>query len=577
MRAPPPGDRTDGASDAAASAAGAAAPGAAGGASAGASSGPPAAAPSPAEPAGALVPLRHPVFRMLWVTWLMANTCMWMNDVASAWLMTSLSPSPVMVALVQSASTLPMFLLGLPSGALADIIDRRQYLMLTQFWVAVVAVVLSLAVATGTLAAPALLALVFVNGVGLAMRLPVFAAIVPELVPREQLPQALALNGIAMNTSRIIGPILAGALIASTGIVTVFALNAVLSVVSGFVVMRWKREREVSALPGERFLGAMRVGVQYVRQSMRIRIVLLRVSMFFLQSIALMALLPLIARRLHGGDAASFTLLLASMGFGAILAALLVMPRLRGNVSRDDIVRYGTLLQAAATLVVAFSPNLWVASPAMMAGGVAWLSVANTLSVSAQSALPDWVRARGMSIFQMALMGSSAIGAGLWGQVASLSDVRTSLVLAALAGLAGLVLLRRFRLDAAADEDLTPVEHWVAPTAVEPVAAEAGPVLVTIEYVVDAQHADEFRGVMEASRRSRLRHGALSWELFRDTSDPTRWIEYFIDETWVEHLRRFDRVTAADNLLREQRRRFGRDGAPPKVTRHIADAAMKQL
>ncbi|HEX7865521.1 MAG TPA: MFS transporter, partial [Variovorax sp.] len=230
----------------------------------------PPARPQPAKLA-ALVPLQLPVFRMLWSTWLVANICMWMNDVAAAWMMTSLTTSPIWVALVQSASTLPVFLLGLPSGALADILDRRRWLVATQFWLAGTAIVLCAALALDLMTAPLLLALTFANGIGLALRWPVFAAIVPELVPRPQLPAALGLNGIAMNASRIVGPLTAGMLIASAGTVWVFALNAVLSVASGFVVLRWRREHTPNPLGREKLISAMRVGVQFVRQSQRMR------------------------------------------------------------------------------------------------------------------------------------------------------------------------------------------------------------------------------------------------------------------------------------------------------------------
>lgn len=527
--------------------------------------------PAPHAPLSAWAPLRQPVFRMLWGVWVAANACMWMNDVAAAWLMTSLTPSPVMVALVQSASTLPVFLLGLPSGALADILDRRQYFMVTQVWVAVVSLITCAVVAFGGINAPLLLALTFANGIGLAMRWPVFAAIVPELVPRDHLPQALALNGVAMNVSRIIGPIIAGAIIASAGSAYVFALNAVLSVAASVVIWRWRREQKVSALPGERFVGAMRVGLQYVRQSRRMHAVLLRVALFFLQSMALIGLLPLVAKGLHGGGAGAFTVLLACMGAGAIVAAL-YLPRLRAAVTRDALVNWGTVLQAAAMLVVSIAPNLAVASAAMVVAGAAWISAANSLTVSAQLALPDWVRARGMSIYQMALMGSSAFGAALWGQVATWTDVRTSLIAASVGALAGMLVTRRFQVETGMTEDLTPAQ-FARPAGTEiDLDPHAGPVLITVEYLIDPAAAPQFLEVMQESRRNRLRHGMLSWGLFRDAADPGRYIEHFVDESWVEHLRHFERMTAFDLALRERRLAFHIGAQPPLVQRYIAQA-----
>jgi MFS family permease len=529
-----------------------------------------ASAPSVAT-VSAWTPLTNTVFRMLWGVWVAANVCMWMNDVAAAWLMTSLSPSPIMVALVQSASTLPVFMLGVPSGALADILDRRRYFMATQVWVAVVAVLICIVVSADAMSAPVLLALTFANGVGLAMRWPVFAAIVPELVPRAHLPAALALNGVAMNASRIIGPIVAGAIIASLGSAYVFALNAVLSVGAFFVIRRWKNERKVSALPGERFVGAMRVGLQYVWQSRRMHAVLIRVAIFFLQSMALMALLPLVARGLHGGGAGTFTLLLACMGAGAIVAAFF-LPRLRASVSRDDIVTWGTVIQAVAMLVISIAPNILVAALSMVVAGAAWISSANSLTVSAQLALPDWVRARGMSIYQMALMGSCAAGAALWGQVATWTSVQTSLAFAAALAIACLAITQRFKVESGVIEDLTPAQFARPPGTDIELDPHEGPVLITVEYQIDPGRTNDFLQVMQESRRNRLRHGMLSWGLFRDPSDPSRYIEHFVDESWVEHLRHFERMSAFDLSLRERRLAFHVGEKPPVVHRLIAQA-----
>ncbi len=526
---------------------------------------------APLDNPSILGPLRAPVFRMLWLAWLAANVTMWMNDVASAWLMTSLTDSVMMVALVQAASTLPVFVLGLPSGALADIVDRRRYFAVTQLWVALVAVVLGVLAFFDGLTAPTLLALTFANGIGMAMRWPVFAAIVPEIVERSDLPAALALNGIAMNMSRVIGPVVAGALLAGAGSPYVFLLNAILSVVAFGLIMRWKSQRKVSALPGERFLGAMRVGLQHVKQSPRMRSVLVRIFLFFLQTTALTALLPLIARRL-GGGAGTFTLLLAAMGVGAVVVALFLLPMLRGRLDRDGLVRWGTVVHALAASAVVLAPNIWFAVPAMTVAGMMWLTVANSLTLAAQMALPNWVRARGMSIYQMALMGGSAAGAALWGYVASHSSVSISVISAAVIGTIVLFASRRLTVGGDIDEDLTPsatTSH--APPPVLELHGDEGPVMVTVEYQVDPARIADFTEVMRETRRARLRQGALSWGLFRDTAQVGRYIEYFVDESWVEHQRRLERFTAADVGLRVRRLGFHQGNEVPRVSRYIAD------
>ena len=516
----------------------------------------------------ALEPLGVPVFRLLWSTWLTANLCMWMTDVAAAWTMTTLTSTPIWVALVQSASNLPVFLLGLPSGALADILDRRRWLMATQFWLAATATLLCVTTAFGVMTSGLLLVLVFANGIGLALRWPVFSAIVPDLVPRPQLASALALNGVAMNLSRIVGPLLAGALIASAGSVWVFALNAVLSIVSGLLILRWRHEHRPSPLGQERLLSAIRVGVQFVRQSPRLRAVLLRVSIFFLHSTALLGLLPLLARGLAGGDAGTFTLLLACMGAGAIVAVL-ALPRLRQRFGRDRLVIGGTVVQSTATAIMAVAPSAWVAVPAMLAAGMAWITVANSLSVSAQMSLPNWVRARGMASYQMAIMGSSALGAAVWGQVATVGSIRTALFSAAASGILLMLLAVRFVGDSdEAEADMSPAQSgWAAQPSGTPL--ESGRVVTTVEYLVDPLRADAFVDVMQQTRRARLSEGAIGWELLRDIGEPDRFIEQIVDQSWTEHLRRFQRATAADIALRERRLAFHRGEEPPVVSRYV--------
>ena len=541
-------------------------------------------APHPAEATaagrrlpGALAPLNAPVYRMLWFTWAAANLTMWMNDVAAAWLMTSLTTSPVMVAMVQAASTLPVFLLGLPSGALADILDRRRYYAATQAWVAAVAAVLAVLALSGSLSAPLLLALTFANGIGLALRWPVFSAIVPAIVPKRDLPSALALNGVSMNLARLVGPILAGALIATWGSPAVFVLNALLAIGSCWLILRWKNTtQQASALPGERFVGAMRVGLQHVAQSPRMRVVLSRTFSFFLQTSALTALLPLVALKVHGGGPGTFTVMLSSIGAGAITAAL-CFPWLRARYGRNTFVRVGGLLHAALSLVVVLAPSLWIALPALAILGAAWISTANTLAVSAQMALPDWVRARGMSIYQVALMGGVASGAMLWGKVASLTSVPVAVATAAVLGALWQLATWRWTVEGAAEEDFSPAPSpntGLGEPAFE-IGPDDGPVMVTIEYLIDPARAEAFAEVMQATRQARLRQGVLSWGLFRDTTHPGRHVEYFVDESWTEHQRRLARFTAADAGLREQRLALHIGDEPPRVQRYLANQAMR--
>jgi MFS family permease/quinol monooxygenase YgiN len=521
--------------------------------------------------APALAPLQGPVYRGLWLAWLVANLTMWMHDVSAAWLMTQLTDSAVMVALVQTASTLPVFILGIASGAMADIVDRRRYFAATQLWVGVTALLLALLALAGGLNAPLLLVLTFVNGIGLAMRWPVFGAIVPEVVSRQQLPAALALGGISMNLSRVIGPVLAGALLASGGPATVFTLNAVMAAFAFWLILRWKSAPRTSALPGERFVGAMRVGLQHVRQSPRMRVVVLRVFLFFLQSSAMLALLPLVAKRIEHGGAGMYTAMLSATGAGAIVAAL-QFPRWRSRFDGDQFVRYGSMVHAVMSTLVVSVPDAWLALPAMAVAGAAWISTANTLVMSAQMALPNWVRARGMSIYQMALMGGMASGAGLWGQVAGLTSVPAAVIAAALSGVGLTFLTRRASVVWGADEDLSPRPTPPTPGVAIEIQPDEGPVMVVVEYLIDPSQAKDFARVMQETRRARLRQGALSWGLFRDTATPGRYVEYFVDETWIEHQRRLERFTAADVGLRDARLAFHRGDAPPRVQRFVAEA-----
>ena len=528
-----------------------------------------AAPPAAAEAYSSFAPFQSPVYRMLWTVQLIANISTWMNDVAAAWLMTTLTTKPIWVALVQTSATLPVFLFGLPSGTLADSIDRRRYLLVTQFWVAAVAALICLAVSMNAITPPLLLLLTFASGIGLAMRWPVFSAVVPEAVPRAQLPAALALNGVSANVSRIVGPLAAGLIISAAGSAWVFVLNAALALLSAIILLRWKRVHAPSPLGREPLFSGMRVGLQFVGQSSRLKAVYVRIALYFFHSAGVLALLPLVAHG-FGGGAGTYTFLMAAMGTGAILAALF-LARLRRAFSRDGLVLAATVAQAVAAVIIAYAPNLAVAVGAMLVTGAAWILAANSLGVSAQFALPDWVRARGMSIYQMAVMGGSAIGAAVWGQVATSSSLSTSLSMTAISGVLCMLAAGVLMVDRNIEEDLSPSSVLKAPVAAAP--REDGQIVVHIEYRIDPARTDEFRALMLESRRSRMRQGALGWDLLHDIHDPGRFVERIVDESWTEHLRRFDRVTAADIALRERKQAFHLGESPPLVTRSVIDPA----
>lgn len=520
-----------------------------------------------------LAPMRHRSFRLLWSVAFIANVCTWMSDVSAAWMMTTLTTDALWVGLVQTASMLPVFLLGLPSGALADSFDRKQYLLLTQAWVTGIAALLSAAVFLGWMSPLLLLLLTFASGIGLAMRMPVLAAVVPELVPRLQLPAAMALNSVSMNVSRIIGPILAGMLIASAGTAWVFLLNAILSVLTVLLISRWKREAKSSPLGREPLGTAMRVGWQYVAQSHHLKGVLLRLGIFFFCTSALTAMLPLLARKMGGENAVTFTVLLASMGGGAVVSVSF-LPGLRARYGRDALVLRGTVLQALIMLLMGWADQLWLAAPAMFLCGAAWLTVGNALSVAAQQGLPDWVRARGMSLSQMAVMGGSALGAAFWGQISNWSTVSVSLAIAAGIAVLGMAWINHLWPETGKALDLTP-QHVPLPTKAAELQGQ-GRVMVTIEYRIDPACAQKFRALMlEASRPSKLRHGALAWQLLHDMNDPGRFVEMITDASWADYLRRFERLTVADVELRQRKQAFHLGNDEPRVCRHFIESSLK--
>jgi len=517
----------------------------------------------------AWTPLSHRVFRALWIASLVSNIGTWMQNVSAAWAMTSLSPSPLMVALVQSATSLPVFLVGLPAGAVADIVDRRRLLLVTQCWMLVAAGLLAVLTFVGLMTATTLLALTFALGVGVAMNAPTWQAITSELVPPSELTRAVTLNALPVNIGRAVGPALGGVLVAASGPALVFALNAVSFVAVLVVVYRWRREAPRALLPAERVIGATLAGIRYARHAPPLVAVLVRLGLFIVCASAFWALLPVITRRDLGLGAFGYGLLLGCLGVGAIAGAAL-LPRVKRRLPLDAVIGLATVVFAVVSALTAFwrfIPGLGIA---MILGGVAWIAMMAGLNGSAQTAVPAWVRARALGIYLLVFQGGLGLGSALWGFVAE--HVGASIALASSAGgaLLGLAAIRRWPLRAVTTLDLTPSAHWPEPHLDVVPAPDEGPVRVEVEYRIDPSQADAFTQAIRDLEPIRRRDGAVNWAVYQDPGHKGRYVESFVVESWVEHLRQHERVTLRDRAVQERIRRFHVGGTPPVVTHLIA-------
>ena len=530
----------------------------------------PAAAASVPAAAGAWTPLQNALFRNLWIATIVSNVGTWMQDVGSGWLMTSLSSSPFMVALVEAADSLPVMLLALPAGAIADIVDRRRLLIGVHVYLLLVASALALLTLLDLTTAWVLLGFVFALGVGAAMVMPAWAAIVPDLVRADELPSAVALSSVGINVSRAIGPAIAGVLVAAVGAWLVFALNALSYFGILAVLLRWRREHRKSTLPAERFVSAIRVGLRFVMHTRSLQAVLIRGIAFFVFASATWSLFPLIVRRELGRGPETYGLLLTCIGVGAVAGAM-VLPRLRARLSRDVLVAGASVLYALAALMLAHVQNLGLLVVAMLATGVAWISILSALQVAAQMTLPAWVRARGLAAFVVVLMGGMALGSMLWGQVATRIGIPAALTTAALGMAVAIGLTWRFKLGHHQALDFTPSMEWPAPVLAEIPEPDSGPVMAMIEYRVQpGKHAD-FVAAMQAVREMRRRNGAYFWELFHDAADPDRFVECFMDESWLEHLRQHERVSVADREIQRRAKQFLVEGESTRTSHLLAD------
>lgn len=508
----------------------------------------------------AWAPLANPVFRYLWIANQVSFVGTWIHQVGAAWLMTSLAPQPIMVALVQAATGFSMFLLVIPAGAIADIIDRRRVLLVAQGWMMLVAVVLGVMTVTGVTSPWLLILLTFLLAIGAALSAPTFQAVLPELVPRSQLPAAIALNGMGVNVARAFGPAIGGLIVASLGSGAAFLLNGVSFFGLILVVARWRGAPLESDLPAERMTGAMRAGLRFVRHTPQMTAVLVRAGLFILAGSALWALLPLHARNELGLSAAGYGLILAFFGTGAVSAAF-VLPRLRLHVRFDSIIALATILYGGALIGLAnFRPLLLVFLSGFLAG-FAWLNLLANFNTAAQTVLPRWVRARAMSVYLLVFFGGMTAGSIFWGAVAHRIGLTMSMSIAGACAMATVLARGRFPLESAEGLNLAPSRHWPAPAIATPFEEDAGPVLVSVEYPVDPARATEFERVMREMRRVRRRDGAYYWDLFVDSADPSRYVEVFMVQSWLEHMRQHERVTSEDREIEERAAACLRSGA----------------
>ena len=524
---------------------------------------------SGSAPGSAWSPFRHPAFRLIWAASVVSNVGTWMYTAASGWLMTGLNPDPLIVSLVQVAAGLPIFLTAIPAGALADIVDRRRFLIGGEIANTAVAALFALLVTFDLVTPGILLVFTFLIGAFGALTAPAWQSVTPQLVPKHDLHAAIAANSVGFNISRAVGPALGGALTAAFGIAAPFWINAASNLGINGALLAWRPPRRGGArLPAERFGRAIHAGLRYARHNRHLRATLLRAVGFFVFASAYWALLPLVARSQIAAGPEIYGVLLGAIGAGAIGAAF-ALPWAKARLGADRLVAAGTVGTALALVLFGLARDSATALAASVLAGASWIAVLSTLNVSAQVALPEWVRARGLALFMTVYFGAHTAGSAVWGQVAALTGLPLAHFIAAAGALAIIPLTWRWHLQTGADVDLTPSMHWAAPIVSQEVEQDRGPVLVTVEYRIDPAQRRPFLAALDRLAHERRRDGAYRWGVFEDAADPARFLETFLVESWLEHLRQHERVTNADRVLQTHVRRFQLEGAP-KVTHMIA-------
>ncbi len=513
-------------------------------------------------------PLRNGVFRALWLAVLVSNIGSWMQTVGAQWLLVNQQHAAILVALVQTADYLPDFMFGLVGGVLADNFDRRRLLMAVQACLLVAGLALTLLTVAGLMPPALLLLFTFVIGSGTVLTTPAYQSLVPDLVPRHQLRSASVLSSLSINLARVVGPAIAGLVIARAGVGAVFALNAAAALVYLVVLLAWRPPAGSASRVPERFIAAMRAGGRYVRFSPVVRRILLRAALFLVPASALWALLPLIASQRLGQGAAGYGVLLAALGAGAVVGAL-VLGRVRARVSDNVLLLAAGLVFAAVLAAVVLLGNPVAIVAVLLPAGMAWIAVLSTINAELQFFLPAWVRARGLSIYQMVLFGSQALAALLWGLLAEYVGLRPTFLVAAALMAASVATMRSWPLVDTTDMDRSTVRYWPEPDLAFDLDPRTGPVVVETVYWIAPEREQQFLEAMAEMRLYRLRTGGTQWGLYRDGETAHRFVELFVVASWDEHLRQHDeRLTGAGRLIQD--RAFALSDPPPHTSHLIA-------
>lgn len=517
-----------------------------------------------------LAPFHSRIFALIWSASLISNFGSLIQAVGASWMMTSIAPSADMVALVQASTTLPIMLLSLPSGATADIWDRRLVMLIAQGLMLVVAAVLTAIAYLGQITPWTLLTLTFLLGCGVALYGPAWQSSVGEQVPRSDLPSAVALNSLAFNIARTAGPAIGGVIVAKAGPPAAFLLNSLSYAGLIIVLSLWRRPRPAPFLPPENMLMAMGAGIRYARLSPDIRTVLIRGSVFGVLGSSVWALMPLIARDLIGGDAVTYGVLLGAFGIGAVLGAL-SSTSLRKRYTNEMIVRASTMGFGIGSIVTAVSSWHALSMAALMLGGASWVLALSTFNVTVQTSSPRWVVGRTVAIYQMVTFGGLAIGSWLSGVVASQFSLVICLVASGALMTISAVLGRKLPLRQPEGLNLDPSRTWSSENRAQlDRLIDTGPVVVTVEYRIAVDDAEAFRLAMRELRRIRRRDGAKRWSLMQDMEAPEIWIERYHSPNWVEHLRRHHRFTVSDREIERKVLDFHTGNGAPSV-RHLIE------